>query len=595
MFQTVCFDFDSTLTSIEGIDVLADFLQIEGVEDITNQAMNGEISTRAAFEKRIEAITPTRKQLGYLSEIYKSNLLPGVKELFKVLKFLEKKIIIVSGGFQEAIEPIGLELGADEVCALQLKFDEDGCGRLFDSVLSERDGKPRLLQSPGRLLGRSVFIGDGVTDYETRHLVDKMIPFFGVVERPFVRQSELEAYGGRNLLGLLGLILSNSEWNEFGLEFPRIAREAADAIIQPQVWFNLFRDLSFTRKRASRIFLIPGPTEIPDYIQDNKAPIMAHRSSEFEDLYSRTQALLRRFLGWERPFLTSNASATAMMEALLGSFSTKKILSCVSGSFGERFYQVATLMGHSVTRIDSMLGRGFTPSQVLDALDGHEIVLLTHNETSNGILNPVEEISTAIKASSENPLVFVDGVSSVGGIPLNCQAIDAILFGTQKCLALPPGLAFCAISQRMQELLKHCEPRSFYLDLKKTLKQHMNSNVPYTPAVDLFQSLELQLNKFLDKGKAHFDLYLERAQLVWDFCNKQGLQIFANEAFRSWSVSSVSLPAGVADLRERCAQKSVYLAGGYGSYKTTHFRIGHMGEITLQEMHTALKIIEENL
>ena len=131
-------------------------------------------------------------------------------------------------------------------------------------------------------------------------------------------------------------------------------------------------------------------------------------------------------------------------------------------------------------------------------------------------LNPVEDIVEAIKASSENPMIFVDGVSSVGGIPLRCEGIDAMLFGTQKCLALPPGLAFCAVSQRLQDLLQNCRPRSFYLDLKKTLNQHRNSNVPYTPAVDLFQSLELQLNSFLHKEKDHFDLYRDRAEMVWD-------------------------------------------------------------------------------
>ena len=221
--------------------------------------------------------------------------------------------------------------------------------------------------------------------------------------------------------------------------------------------------------------------------------------------------------------------------------------------------------------------------------------MLTHNETSNGILNPIEDIVAAIQESPENPMIFVDGVSSVGGIPLNCSGIDAILFGTQKCLALPPGLSFCAVSERLQEFLKSCSPRSYYLDLKKTLEQHFNSNVPYTPAVDLFQSLELQLSTFTGRNKAHFDFYNERAELVWNFCAKHDLDIFANKYFRSLTVSSIRFPIGIDDLRERCARQSVLLASGYGPYKPTHFRIGHMGEITLQQMQTALDIIEENL
>ena len=596
MFHTICFDFDSTLTSIEGIDVLADFLQIAGIEHLTNLAMNGQISTREAFERRIEAISPDRTQLQYLSDIYRSHLMPGAVDLFKVLKHLGKNLIIVSGGFQEAVEPVGIYLGAHETCALQLDFDEYGSGRLTDSPLSERDGKPKLLQYPGRLTGTSMFIGDGVTDYETRHVVDKMVPFFGVVNRPFVTESGLEAYGGKNLLGLLGLILSEEEWAKVSLEFPKIAREAADSALDSENWINLSRNLSFMRTRASRVFLIPGPTEIPDYIQENRAPIMAHRSAEFEHLYARTQAKLQQFLGWDRPFLTSNASATAMMEALLGSFKPDtKVLACVSGSFGERFYQVAELLDHKITRITTSEGEGFNPNLVVDSLDGHDVVLLTHNETSNGILNPVEDIVSAIKASSKNPMIFVDGVSSVGGIPLKCEGIDAILFGTQKCLALPPGLAFCAVSERLQEFLENCCPRSFYLDLKKTLKQHRNSNVPYTPAVNLFQSLELQLNSFISKGQKHFDEYRDRAEMVWDFCSKHSLDIFAQGNYRSLTVSSVRFPAGKSDLRECCARHSVLLASGYGPYKSSHFRIGHMGEISLQQMQNALTIIEENL
>ena len=116
------------------------------------------------------------------------------------------------------------------------------------------------------------------------------------------------------------MILSEEEWAKVSLEFPKIAREAADSALDSENWINLSRNLSFMRTRASRVFLIPGPTEIPDYIQENRAPIMAHRSTEFEQLYARTQSKITAFLGWDRPFLTSNASATAMMEALLGSF-----------------------------------------------------------------------------------------------------------------------------------------------------------------------------------------------------------------------------------------------------------------------------------
>lgn len=595
MFQTVCFDFDSTLVSIEGIDVLADILEIPGIKEITDQAMNGEISTRDAFCKRLEMIAPTKRQLNYLADIYKAHLIPGVLEICQILKFLEKKIIIVSGGFQEAIEPVGKLLGVDETVALQLCFEENGKGHLGDSPLIYLDGKSRLLEVCGRLQGRSLFVGDGVTDYATREVVDKMVPYFGIARRPFVDESGLESYGGQNMLGLLALILTQEEWSRVCLEFPEWSRQISDLTLDSDYWLNLNRDLNFFRTRASRVFLVPGPTEIPLDIQSKRAPILAHRSSEFEDLYARNQILLRNFLDWDRPFLTVNGSATAMMEALLSSIAPSRVLACVSGSFGERFYKIAQRQGHQVTRIDSIGDRGFDVQQVLDSVNEHDVLLLTHNETSNGVLNPVEDIAAAVSQSNQRPLIFVDGVSSVGGIQLKCDFIDAILFGTQKCLALPPGLAFCAVSERLQEVLRTCNPRSFYLDLKATLQQHAGSNVPFTPAVDLFQSLELQLNKFVKRGAEHFNWYARRAQLVWEFCEQHNLEIFAHKDFRSLTVSSVRLPGNAKDLRKTCAAKSVILAGGYGPQAETHFRIGHMGEISMEQIKLAFKTIEECL
>ena len=595
MFQTVCFDFDSTLASIEGIDVLAEILQVSGIQEITDQAMNGEISTREAFEKRIEALSPYQIHLKYLAEIYKSNLVPGAIELCEILRFLQKKIIIVSGGFQEAIKPIGDLLGAQETIALQLVFDYDGKGVLENSPLVELDGKPNVLNADGRLEGPSVFIGDGVTDYATVEIVDKMIPYYGISKRPFVDQCGLEAYGGENLLGLLGLIVTPEEWFQISLNFPKYVQIAADLAMNSSNWLNLSRDLDFMRARSSRVFLVPGPTEIPEDIQLKRSPIMAHRSAEFEALYSRNQDLLKNFLGWDRPFLTVNGSATAMMEALLSSIAPSNILACVSGSFGERFFKIANRQGHQVTRIDSKETKGFSVQEVISSLPGHDVVLLTHNETSNGILNQVQEIVTAIHDSNFDPLVFVDGVSSVGGIELSCQYTDGILFGTQKCFALPPGLAFCAISEKMQDIIRSCAPRSFYLDLKATLTQHEASNVPFTPAVDLFQSLEIQLNKFIERGAQHFQLYTQRAEKVWNFCEMNNLEIFADLDYRSLTVTSVKLPSKLKNLRKICADRSIFLAKGYGPYASTYFRIGHMGELTMDQMDLALNTIEECL
>jgi len=127
------------------------------------------------------------------------------------------------------------------------------------------------------------------------------------------------------------------------------------------------------------------------------------------------------------------------------------------------------------------------------------------------------------------------------------------------------------------------------------LLQHESSNVPFTPAVDLFQSLEIQLNKFIERGTEHFQLYRQRAEKVWNFCETHNLEIFADIDYRSLTVTSVKLPPHLKNLRKICADHSIFLAGGYGPYASTHFRIGHMGELTIDQMDFALNTIEECL
>ena len=318
-----------------------------------------------------------------------------------------------------------------------------------------------------------------------------------------------------------------------------------------------------------------------------------HRSQEFEDLFQRVVAKLHRFLGWDGKFLICASSGTGMLEAVLSSLGKKNVLSLQSGDFSKRWAAIAKALGYAVDVLTAAPRQGVNSVQLRNSglIEGQDIMLITHSETSNATMNPVEELACTAKEVGA-PLVLVDGISSIGGIDLDVNHVDGVVFASQKCLAVAPGLSFLWVSPRLEEALRAAESKSYYFDLKRYLEYLEKGNVPYTPAIGLLQALDLQLEEFLANREAHFKSYQDMASRVWQFCGTEGLEIYAKEGYRSLSVSCIENPHGV-NLVKQLRQRGMNLATGYRNLQKSHFRIGHMGRVTLPDLERLLAAIKE--
>ena len=592
MIEQVFFDFDSTLVTVEGIDELARFLGKPEVAKITSQSMEGKLNVKEAYSRRLSLLQLSEEHLELLAKVYLASLTPGARDLVRILKALGKEIGIISGGFQLAIEPVALELGIEVVEAVKVDFQSGIYGKVLSSDLLQQGGKAKVVQRLKK--GSCAFIGDGITDLETSEVVQKMIPFAGVVRRSFIKNCPQVSYAGANLLGVLGFLLQEDELTECSERFPQETRIACDLLLQEENILGASKIQTDVFKAfATRRTFLPGPTALDSHSPARQYPMIGHRSPEFSRLFCDVQNLLHEFLGWEGKFLIGNCSGTGMMEAVLASLSRGKILSVQSGDFSRRWAQIANVLGYDVEVLEAGERRGVSPSELGDSdhLNEKDVVLITHSETSNATLNPVTELAQYI--SMENsPLVLVDGISSIGGIELDVRHVDGVVFCSQKCLAVAPGLGFLWVSERLEKEIRLNQSSSYYLDLNQYLQQHEKGNVPYTPAIAEFQALRIELTAFLKNRKEHFQRYRDMAQMVWDFARETGLEIYAEEGFRSLSVSCLRNPEGIDPVKE-LESRGYVVAAGYGALKKSHFRIGHMGRVQEADLKNLLGTLKE--
>lgn len=211
-FARICFDFDSTLSRIEGIDELAKRVGLgDEMARLTDAAMNGEVPLEAVYGHRLELIKPDRKAIEWLAELYLKEIVEGVAEVFAELLGQGKAVYIVSGGIRQAIEPMArwLHLPVSHVHAVDVFFNDDGTYRNYDrnSVLAKAGGKAEICRRLSHPEKRMVMIGDGKTDLEAKQAGACFIGFGGVVERSIVREQADFFIKDSSLLPVLNYVL----------------------------------------------------------------------------------------------------------------------------------------------------------------------------------------------------------------------------------------------------------------------------------------------------------------------------------------------------------------------------------------------------
>ena len=355
-------------------------------------------------------------------------------------------------------------------------------------------------------------------------------------------------------------------------------------------------------------FFLPGPTEVrPEVLEAMVRPVIGHRGPDMERLLSGLDSSLRSLFRTTRPVYVSTSSATGFMEAAITNLTRRRALCLVGGAFGARFAKIAARCGRPADTLDVEWGTPHTPELLQRALEerpgAYDLVTVVHSETSTGVLNPVAELAAVVRAH-DDLLLAVDGVTSVGGAPAEFDEwdLDFLLTGSQKALALPPGLAFAAASARALARAAEIPARSYYFDLLEFERRAPEYQTTNTPAVSLFYALEAQVDRMMREGlEARWERHRAMAERTWawvrDLRGRTGrdFAVLAPEGYRSPTVTSVTLPEGLSgpEVVAAAAARGYTLAPGYGKLKPTTVRIGHMGDHTLAELETLLSVLDE--
>jgi aspartate aminotransferase-like enzyme len=346
---------------------------------------------------------------------------------------------------------------------------------------------------------------------------------------------------------------------------------------------------------------VPGPVDVqPDILASQNQPMLPHRSVEFETIYRRAWQKSQPLFSTQSRVFIVTSSGTGLQEAAVRNLANRDVLSCVNGAFSQRWHEVAQTNGKQSDLLEVEWGLPVTPDRVAEALSvkKYEIVTLVHNETSTGVQNPVREIAAAVHASSPDTLICIDAVSSLGGIQIEMDAwgLDLVLTSSQKCLALPPGLALAAVSDRAMDYARGVPYRGWYFDFIR-MEEHLNKDsTPATPALSLIYALEAQLERILEEGlEARFTRHSEMARQVQVWFAAHGFEIFAPQDYRSQTVTAVKNTLGVdfKELNSFLLQKEMRIANGYGRLKDITFRIAHMGETQPTDIGELLTALEE--
>jgi aspartate aminotransferase-like enzyme len=332
-----------------------------------------------------------------------------------------------------------------------------------------------------------------------------------------------------------------------------------------------------------------------------------HRGPEFAALMAGLTRALQDFLNTEGDVFLLTASGSAGMEAAVVNTlsSGDRVLLFVNGAFGERFAAICKAYGVEARRVDVPWGRAVEPELVREELakekgkDGAKAVLITHNETSTGVLNPLKEIAEVVRESGK--LLIVDSVSGAGAVDLLVDewGVDVLISASQKAWGAPPGVAMVTMSEKAWKAYERSNLPKLYFDLQSYKASLEKGATPATPAVSVFIGLQESLRLMAEEGqgaiiKRHRDLA---------YATRRGLQalnlgLFADERYASPAVTAFRMPTRVDPrnlIRILRDDYDTVIAGGQGRIEGQIARVGHMGFVTLQDMVTFFGALEQAL
>jgi aspartate aminotransferase-like enzyme len=331
-------------------------------------------------------------------------------------------------------------------------------------------------------------------------------------------------------------------------------------------------------------------------------PMIGHRGKEASNLQRSISDKLRKLMYTKNEILLSTSSGSGLMEGSIRSCTKRRAAVFSCGDFGNRWFAMAEDNNVPADKFEVAWGNPNLPEQVDQVLatGKYDLITITHNETSTGIMNPVGQIAQ-VKKKYPEVIFCVDTVSSLGGVKIEVDkwGIDICLTSSQKCLGLPPGLSLCSISEKALEAARKVEFRGTYFDLLKLYDyiQKADYQYPSTPSLSHMFALDYQLDNIFEEGlENRFARHTEMADYVRAWA-KDKFALFAQEEFASNTVTCVknTREINLDDLNKTLGERGFMISNGYGKLKEKTFRIAHMGELTLSDIKELLSNIDQIL
>lgn len=349
------------------------------------------------------------------------------------------------------------------------------------------------------------------------------------------------------------------------------------------------------------ISLAPGPTYIPEFIKEVlKEPVIYHRSAEFKELYARTGSLLKQlFLATEEyTTLCITGSGTTAMEMILANLNPhKKLLITDFGKFSGRWAEIAQAYNLNCTTLPYAWGEYPKVKDVLQAIEQDkeiEVLCLTHSETSTATRTDIEQIAFYAKKIRPDILILVDGITSVGAMPVYTHAwgLDVVITSSQKALGCPPGMSFIVLSP---EYIQKACPCGYAYNLRKYLDSHQKQLTPFTPATQILMAVKRSLEYFAETGLPAIWNYTHTlAQYTREKIQELGLRLCSTQP--SDSLTAFYLPEKITAeevIRKVYQETGILLGKGQGEWKEKVIRISHTAYIKQEHIKIAIENIKK--
>jgi aspartate aminotransferase-like enzyme len=348
---------------------------------------------------------------------------------------------------------------------------------------------------------------------------------------------------------------------------------------------------------------IPGPTALPPSVREAGARQMInHRGPEFAAMLDRILTGMKPYFGTTSDVAMITTAGSGGLEAAVVNVLSPgdRVLGVSIGSFGDRFAKIAGIYGADVTKLDAEWGFAAAADEIrerLRAMPDAKAVLLTHNETSTAVMNPIPELAAAIHEETPDALILVDSVSGLGAVPFEMDAwgVDVVVTGSQKAWMSAPGLAMIAASPRAWTAMETAKMPRFYLDLRAHRDASRDGQTPFTPAIGVVFQVDEGLRLMGLEGRdAIFARHEACAAASRAGLEALGFELFADPRHASRTVTAARVPDGLdwKAFNGEIKKRGVVLAGGQGKLTGKIFRLGHLGSVTLEEIIGAISALE---